>query len=109
MKFQNMITGEEVEAQAWQMALKPGDCYVNESPIAGIITIDGGAEQFTDLPKIYCQVLSEARDVGKGFLWVKAYSVFEPGGERGLNCIVDGTRLISREEFEKAIRELQHG
>jgi len=109
MKFQNMITLEWKEAEAWQTALKPGDCYVNESPIAGIITVDGATEQFKDLPKIYCQVLSEARDVGPGFLWVRAYSEFEPGGERGLNCIVDGTRLITREEFEKAVQELQHG
>jgi hypothetical protein len=107
MKFQNMMTGEEVEALPWQMALKPGDCYVNESPIAGIITVDGATEQFKDLPKIYCQVLSEARDVGPGFLWVRAYSEFEPGGERGLNCIVDGTRPITREEFDQAVKELQ--
>jgi len=113
MKFQNMITGAEVEAQPWQMALKPGDCYVNESPIAGIIDSDGRKELFSTprqaaaVPTIYCQVLSEARDVGPGFLWVKAYSEFEPRGERGLNCIVDGTRLISREEFEQAIQELQ--
>ncbi len=107
MKFQNMITGEDVEPQPWQMALEPGDCYVNESPIAGIVTIDGATKQFTDLPEIYCLVLSHARDVGPGFLWMRAFSVFEPGGERGLNCIVDGTRPISREEFDQAVKELQ--
>jgi hypothetical protein len=96
MKFQNMITLELVEAQDWQMALKPGDCYVNELPIEC-------------LPKIYCQVLSEARDVGPGFFWVRAYSVLDPKGERGLNCIVDGTRPITRDEFDQAIKELQHG
>ena len=99
MKFQNMLTGEEVEAQPWQMALKPGDCYVNE--------LSAVSDQQSAVASIYCQVLSEARDVGTGFLWVRAYSVFEPDGERGLNCIVDGTRLISRDEFQQAIRELQ--
>lgn len=109
MKFQNMITGDEVEAQDWQLALKPGDCYVNEQPVAGIIHSDGHTEQFRNMPKIYCQVLSEARDVGPGFLWVRAYSQWDPSGEHGLNCIVDGTRLITREEFEQAVKELQNG
>lgn len=90
MKYQNMMTGDAVEALPWQLALKPGDCYVNEQPT-----------------HIFCQVLSEARDVGPGFVWVRAFSAFEPRGERGLNCIVDGTRLISREEFDQAVKELQ--
>jgi len=103
-----MLSGEDVEAQGWQMALKPGDCYVNEQPIAGIIHSDGRTEQFRNMPAFYCQVLSEARDISPGFLWVRAFSVFEPGGERGLNCIVDGTRPISKLEFDQAIKELQH-
>jgi len=118
MKFQNMLTLEDVEAQDWQLALKPGDCYVNESPVAGIIHNDGRREQLRNMPKIYCLVLSEAREVGPGFLWVRAFSAFEPGGERGLNCIVDATRPITREEFQQAthalarsasVKELQNG
>ena len=107
MKYQNMITGNDVEAQPWQLALKPGDCYVNEQPIDVAVTIDGNMQEFTSLPKIYCQVLSEARDVGPGFFWVRAFSIFEPAGERGLNCIVDGTRPITRDEFDQAVKELQ--
>ena len=95
MKFQNMTTGEEVEPQPWQRALMPSDCYVVDWP--------------NPETRIFCQVLSRAREVGDGFLWVMAYSEQLPGGERGVNCIVDGTRPISRDEFDQAIKELQHG
>lgn len=88
MIFFNMTTGEQVEAQPWQRALLPGDCYV--------------FEWLEPMTHIYCQVLSRALEVGEGFLWVMAYSERLPGGERGVNCIVDGTRPISKEEFEQA-------
>lgn len=82
------VTGEQVEAQPWQRALTPGDCYL--------------LEVSDPATKIYCQVLSRARDVGEGFLWVMAYSEQLPGGERGIHCIVDGTRPITLQEFEEA-------
>ena len=103
-----MITGEDVEAQSWQMALKPGDCYVNETPVAGIIHSDGSTEQFKNMPRLYCRIVREAIDVGPGFLLVMAYSEFEPGGERGISCIVDATRQITQEEFDRAVKELQN-
>lgn len=103
MKFQT-VTLEWVEAHAWQMALQPGDCYVSE-PSAALRASD----QPSALPKIYCMVLSRALEVGDGFLWVMAYSEQLPDGERGLNCIVDGTRPITREEFEQAIKDLAQG
>ena len=91
------ITGEQVEAQPWQRALMPGDCYVVDwtNPATKTPALAPGA-------RVYCQVLSRAREVGEGFLWVIAYSEQLPAGERGVNCIVDATRLITMEEFEQA-------
>jgi hypothetical protein len=87
-KYFTSITGEQVEAQPWQRALMPGDCYL--------------LDYSNPATTIYCQVLSRAAEVGEGFLWVMAYSERLPGGERGVNCIVDGTRPITPQEFEQA-------
>ena len=104
MKFQNMITGGWKEAADWQMALKPGDYFVNERPIAGIVTARE-RELFEGLPTIYARIDKRASD--DGFFWCTAYSEWEPRGEKGVQCIVDATRQITKEEFDRAVQELQ--
>lgn len=100
MKFQNMLTGKWKEAEAWQEALKPGDYFVNEQPIAGIIPEQGQITMFNGLPTIYAKIERLLRT--PGMLWCTAYSEWEPRGEQGTQCIVDATRQITKEEFEEA-------
>ena len=41
MKFFNQITGEHVIPADWQLQLKPGDYFIVEQPIMGIIGEQG--------------------------------------------------------------------
>ena len=107
MKFVNMLTKEERFSEPWQDELQPGDCFVNEQPVAGVIEADGTAKQFdtSKWPIIYCEIVKPAH--APGFFWVKAYSAWEPQGEMGVQCILDARRKITREEFTKAVEALQ--
>jgi hypothetical protein len=101
MKFVNQITGERIEAAEWQIKLKPGDYFVNERPIAGVIDKSGTQLFDTSMwPTIYVHIDKPTRDAG--FFWCTAYSEWEPNGDKGVQCILDATRQITKEEFEAA-------
>lgn len=85
---------------SWQLDLKPEDYFVNEQPVAGIVS-ERGTQQFdTKGITIYVHIEKVARY--KGFFWCTAYSEFVPDGEQGIQCIVDATRPITKDEFEQA-------
>jgi hypothetical protein len=101
--FKNRITGEENSPQEWQAALHPGDCYVIECPIGYINTTS------FHQPTIYGEIIGtdDPHDLWflsqrPGYRLVKGYSLNCEDGESGLMCIVDPTRLLTREEFEEA-------
>jgi hypothetical protein len=101
--FKNRITGEENSPQEWQAALQPGDCYIIECPVGYIDT-----NPFHQ-PTIYGEIIgtddphdSWVLSQHPGYRLVRGYSVCCEDGESGLMCIVDPTRLLTREEFEEA-------
>ena len=101
--FKNRITGKENSPQEWQAALQPGDCYVIECLIGYINTtpfhqptIYGEIIRTDDLHDLW--VLSQR----PGYRLVKGYSLKCEDGESGLMCIIDPTRLLTREKFEEA-------
>jgi len=100
MKFFNQITGEHVIPADWQLQLKPGDYFIVEQPIMGIIG-EQGAQQFdTSGIKIHVRIDKATRQ--PGFFLCTGFSTFCPGGEQGRQCIMDATRQITKEEFEQA-------
>lgn len=112
LTFYNMITGGRTTANDWQMALGPGDCFVIESPISGLVNIKDGepdpstAQVFDTTGLIvYVEIKSPASN--PGFFWCKAYSQWEPRGDLEVHCIVDATRPITRDEFKAALKTIQ--
>lgn len=101
-----MLTGEWKESQPWQDKLQPGDFVVVEMPLSGMIDATGNTQLFdtSKWPKVYCRIDREAH--APGFVWVTAYSSGETRGEAGVQCILDFTRQITKEEFEKAVTEM---
>jgi hypothetical protein len=53
-----------------------------------------------NLPTIYGVLLEPFRE--KGYYHVRAYSAWCPGGEEGTLCVVEPTRILTRQEFEHA-------
>ncbi|MCB0190597.1 MAG: hypothetical protein KDJ65_01490 [Anaerolineae bacterium] len=99
MKFTNLITGQQVTAKDWQLALKPGDYYLIKSPYVGDQNYTG--------PTIYGEIITNTPEEGEppyeeGFFLVRGYSQWCPDGELGMFSIVDATRQITKEEFELA-------
>lgn len=92
MKFTHILTGQEVEATTWQMALKAGDYYCIEGEL---------------MPTVYGHIITNEAEEGEppyrpGFFLVRGYSEWCPQGELGMFCIVDATRPLSPEEFAQA-------
>lgn len=104
MQFYNLITDQTVSPLHWQAELKPGDYYVTKSPSIGVHLTDLIDVETLVKVLIYGQIL-DARNCKPGFFNVIEYSVMRPNGEEGELCILDVTRVISRDEFEAARRE----
>ena len=83
--YYNALTGVQVTPDEWQAKIKKGDHYE-------IVT-----ECF---PTIYGEILEPFRE--KGYYRVHAYSEWCPDGQEGTLCIVEPTRILTRQEFEKA-------
>ena len=83
--YYNILMGAHVTPDDWQTKIKKGNYYE-------IVT-----ECF---PTIYGEVLEPFRE--KGYYHVRAYSEWCPDGQGGMLCIVDPTRILTREEFEYA-------
>lgn len=101
MKFQNIITGQWIEATDWQLALKAGDFYCIEQP-----QLYAGGETSAG-PTIYGQIITNTPEDDEplyrpGFFLVRGFSQWCPKGELGEFCIADATRQLSHEEFERA-------
>ena len=98
MQFINILTGEPIEPQPWQMELRPGDLYVIENPVVGL---QGGG--VTTLYNVtFFGVIIDDQDCDPGFFNVLTYSRYCPKGEEGVVCIVEPTRTIPPEEFDAA-------
>ena len=100
MKFMHLLTGQPVETEPWQDALKVRDFYAIENP-----TLWAGGEFIPTLPPVYGHILSN-EDCEPGFFWAEAYSQVCPEGEVGLFCIVEATRLLTEDEFHAALASL---
>ena len=83
--FYNPMVGAEVIPDDWQAKIKKGDYYEIVSE---------------NLPTIYGVLLEPFRE--KGYYHVRAYSAWCPCGEEGMLCIVEPTRILTRQEFEYA-------
>ena len=83
--YYNFLTGAQVTPDDWQMKIKKGNYYE-------IVT--------ENLPIIYGVILETARE--KGYFRVRAYSKWCPDGEEGILCVVEPTRILTRQEFERA-------
>jgi hypothetical protein len=104
MEFKNIVTGEAITPLPWQEALKAGDCYIIEQPAFGML-----GSPMTPLVgvQVYGQILEPTKK--PGFFIVQAYSAMCPEGEIGMLCIVEPSRVISEEEFQRQTAELNHG
>ncbi|MCJ7432251.1 MAG: hypothetical protein MUO77_02050, partial [Anaerolineales bacterium] len=49
---------------------------------------------------IYGEILGAALE--KGYFHARAYSVWFPKGNEGMVCVVEPTRILTRQEFEHA-------
>ena len=83
--YYNCLTGAEVFPDDWQAKIKKGNHYEIVS------------ENF---PTIYGVILEPFREIG--YYRVQSYSAWCVEGELGTVCIVEPTRLLTREEFEYA-------
>jgi hypothetical protein len=102
MKFTNILTGETVTPEDWQLALKPGDYYTIESPTLAVAGQRVGPP--TGPPTVYGRIEND-EDCEPGFFWVQAYSQWCPEGEFGLMNICDPSRTLTEAEFEQARAE----
>jgi hypothetical protein len=93
MRLTHFLTGQTVNTEPWQDALKVGDFYVIEKP-----TLWAGGEFFPDLPPVYGQIISDEA-CEPGFFWAEAYSQMCPEGETGEFCIVEASRQLTEAEF----------
>jgi len=99
MQFHNQITNQTVSSLPWQEQLKTGDYYVIENLWIGV--------QFpalTDDYPVYGQILDTRKNCEPGFFNVRAFSVMYPNGLVEHMCIMEVTRVISRQEFDAARR-----
>lgn len=83
--YYNFLTGARVTPDDWQMKIKKGNYYE-------IVT--------ENLPIIYGVILEAVRE--KGYFRVRAYSAWCPYGQEGSLCVVEPTRILTRQEFERA-------
>jgi len=83
--FYNTLTGAQVSPDDWQTKIKKGDHYEIVSEF---------------FPTIYGVILEPFREVG--YYRVRAYSEWCPGGQEGTLCVVEPTRVLTRQEFESA-------
>jgi hypothetical protein len=83
--YYNALTGAQVTPDGWQTKIKKGDHYE-------IVT-----ECF---PTIYGVILEPFREIG--YYRVRAYSEWCLDGQEGTLCIVEPTRILTRQEFEQA-------
>ena len=93
MKLMHFLTGQTVNPEPWQEALKVGDFYVIENP-----TLWAGGEFFPALPPVYGRILGD-EECEPGFFWAEAFSQVCPEGEVGLFCIVEASRQLPEAEF----------
>ena len=85
--YYNALTGARVAPYDWQMKIKKGDYYEIESASFAY-------------PDIYGVILETMEK--KGYFRVQAYSAWCIGGQKGVLCVVEPTRLLTLQEFEKA-------
>ena len=83
--YYNALTGAQVTPDGWQTKIKKGDYYEIVSEC---------------FPTIYGVILEPFREIG--YYRVRAHSAWCPGGEEGTLCIVEPTRILTRQEFEQA-------
>jgi hypothetical protein len=101
MEFTNILTGQTIKPEAWQLALKPGDYYCIEQPAPAIIDQATSQVEFFAAPAVYGQI-QDNEDCDPGFFWVEAFSAWCPDGEVGHLNICDPTHLLTEEEFNQA-------
>ena len=84
-RYYNFFTGAMVYPYDWQWKLRKGDYFriLSEHIVA-----------------VYGEVLETLPQ--KGYFRVKAYSVRIPNGHKAVLCVVDPTRILTRQEFEEA-------
>ena len=83
--YYNFLTGAWVFPYDWQAKIRKDDYYE-------IVT--------ENLPVIYGVVLEASHK--KGHFRVRAYSAWCLNGQEGTMCVVEPTRILTREEFEYA-------
>jgi len=87
--YYNQLVRVEMTPEDWQTKIRKGDYY------------EIASECISDcIPKIYGVILEPFREIGFYRVW--AYSAWCPGGEEGTLCIVEPTRILTRQEFEYA-------
>ena len=95
MKFLNSFTGEWIEPEKWQLALKAGDYYAIYPARIAL------GKQYIPVPTIYgCIVENEGLE--PGYFHVQAYSQTIPEGNAEEFCICDATHLLTKEQFKQA-------
>jgi len=83
--YYNVLTGAQVYPYDWQLKLQKGSYYEIVSEC---------------FPTIYGFIFEPFRE--KGYFHVRAYSEWCPGGQEGTLCVVEPTRILTRQEFEAA-------
>lgn len=83
--YYNFLTGAQVAPYDWQTKIRKGDYYE-------IVT--------ENLPVIYGVILEASHTTG--YFRVRAYSTWCLCGQNGIMCVVDPTRMLTRQEFEYA-------
>jgi hypothetical protein len=83
--YYNALTGASVIPDDWQTKIKKGDYYEIVSEC---------------IPTIYGVILEPFREIG--YYHVRAYSEWCPNGQEGHLCIVEPTRILTRQEFDYA-------
>ncbi len=85
----NQLLKVEMPPDDWQTKIRKGDYY------------EIASECFSAcIPTLYGEVLEPFREIG--FYHTRVYSAWCLGGEDGVVCIVEPTRMLTREEFEYA-------
>ena len=82
--YYNRLTGAPVTPDHWQTKIKKGDYY----------------EAASETIVIYGEILGAALE--KGYFHALAYSVWFPNGNEARVCVVEPTRILTKQEFEYA-------
>lgn len=103
MKFKHIFTGQWIEPEAWQADLQVGDHYYIEQPQAMLLSTNNPDEFQSkyQTPPVYGRIES-AENCPTGYFYVEGFSQWCPEGEHGLMCIVEPSRKLTPEEFERA-------